>query len=112
VSEIGLQGGVAAALMIAGLFFFAVGTLGILRFPDPFTRLHPAGKADTLGASLIILGLIVFEGPSLLSLKLLLVEAFILLSNPTATHALGRAALREGLRPWTQGPPSDPEAPA
>lgn len=92
---------VAAALVVAGLFWFAVGGIGIVRFPDFYTRLHPAGKADTLGATLVLLGLVVHEGPSLLSLKLLLVEVFILIANPTAAHAVGRAARRAGLVPWS-----------
>ncbi|RMG18193.1 MAG: monovalent cation/H(+) antiporter subunit G [Deltaproteobacteria bacterium] len=91
---------VAVVLLSAGLFFFLVATVGVLRFPDLFTRLHPAGKGDTLGASLLILGLCVHEGLTLVTVKLLLVECFILLSNPVAAHALGRAALRDGVEPW------------
>lgn len=94
---------VAAALVVAGLFWLAVGGLGIVRFPDFYTRLHPAGKADTFGATLILLGLVVHQGLSLLSVKLLLVEVFILLANPAAAHAIGRAARRAGLVPWTGG---------
>lgn len=92
---------VAAALVVAGLFWLAVGGLGIVRFPDFYTRLHPAGKADTFGATLILLGLVVHQGLSLLSVKLLLIEVFILLANPAAAHAIGRAARRAGLVPWT-----------
>jgi multicomponent Na+:H+ antiporter subunit G len=92
---------VAAALVVAGVVWLAVGGIGIVRFPDFYTRLHPAGKADTFGATLLILGLVVHQGLSLLSLKLLLIEAFILLANPAAAHAIGRAARRSGLVPWT-----------
>jgi multicomponent Na+:H+ antiporter subunit G len=92
---------VAAALVVAGLFWLAVGGLGIVRFPDFYTRLHPAGKADTFGATLILLGLVVHQGLSLLSVKLLLIEVFILIANPAAAHAIGRAARRAGLVPWT-----------
>ncbi len=91
---------IGTVLIAAGLFFFLVATVGVLRFPDAFTRLHPAGKGDTLGATLLILGLCVHEGPTLLTVKLLLVELFVLLSNPVAAHALGRAALRSGVEPW------------
>lgn len=93
----------SAALVVAGLFFFFLGAVGILRFPDFFTRLHPAGKVDTLGASLVITGLLVHEGFTLLAAKVALVEVFVLLSSPTAAHALGRAALKAGLRPWIAG---------
>jgi multicomponent Na+:H+ antiporter subunit G len=92
---------VAAALVVAGLFWLAVGGLGIVRFPDFYTRLHPAGKADTFGATLILLGLVVHQGLSLLSVKLLLIEVVILIANPAAAHAIGRAARRAGLVPWT-----------
>lgn len=92
---------VAAALVVAGLFWLAVGGIGIVRFPDFYTRLHPAGKADTFGATLILLGLVVHQGLSFLSVKLLLIEVFILLANPAAAHAIGRAARRAGLVPWT-----------
>jgi multicomponent Na+:H+ antiporter subunit G len=91
---------VAGVLVLGGLFFMAVGGFGLVRFPDFYTRLHPAGKTDTFGATLLLLGMVVHQGFSLLSLKLLLVEGFILLANPAATHVLGRAARRSGLEPW------------
>lgn len=96
-----LQEILAAFLVIAGLLWLAVGGVGVLRFPDFYTRLHPAGKADTFGASLVLFGLVVHQGFSLLSVKILLVEAFILLANPAASHVLGRAAHRSGLAPWS-----------
>ncbi len=96
-----LQDLLAAVLVVAGLLWLGIGGLGILRFPDFYSRLHPAGKADTFGATLVLLGLVVHQGLSLLSVKLLLVEAFILLANPAASHVLGRAAHRSGLVPWT-----------
>lgn len=102
-----LQDLVATALVAGGLFFFLVGGVGIVRFPDFYSRMHPAGKGDTLGATLLVLGLAVHQGWDLLSLKLLLVEAFVLLANPAATHAVGRAAWRAGLAPWT-GAGDDP----
>lgn len=98
---------IAAVLIAGGLFFFLVGGVGLVRFPDFYTRLHPAGKGDTLGASLVLLGLMVHQGLTLVSAKLLFVEMFILLANPAGTHALGRAALRAGLRPWTGRPEAD-----
>lgn len=91
---------VAAFLVVAGLLFLGVGGVGFLRFPDFYSRLHPAGKADTFGATLVLLGLVVHEGPSLLSVKILLVQVFILLANPAASHVIGRAAHRSGLVPW------------
>ena len=107
-----IQNGIAIVLVISGLFFLMLGSVGIIRFPDFFSRLHPAGKADTLGASLLIIGLAVQQGFSLLALKLIIVQVFIFLANPAAAHALGRAAWRSGLRPWTNEPAAGEESPA
>ncbi len=94
---------VAAALMLAGFFLLLVGTIGVLRLPDFFTRLHAVGKCDTLGMLLFIAGLMVYEGLSLTALKLLLIWIFLAIANPTATHIFSRAAYRAGLKPWTRG---------
>lgn len=74
-----------------GLFFFMVGTLGVLRFPDVFTRIHSAAKCDTLGALLSLTGLIIYSGFNFTSLKLILVLVFVWVTNPTATHLIGKA---------------------
>lgn len=85
--------------MAAGLFFVLAGTIGVLRLPDFYTRLHAAGMTDTLGAELILLALI-FQCDSLqMVLKLLLVAFFLLVTSPTATHAVAHAAYRAGLKP-------------
>lgn len=94
-----LQNGVAIACISIGLLFVLGGTLGVLRLPDFFTRLHAAGMTDTLGAELILLGLIVQEGFTQLSLKFLFVSMFLLLTSPTATHAVANAAHQAGLKP-------------
>ncbi len=85
--------------LASGLFFVLAGTFGVLRLPDFFTRLHAAGMTDTLGAELIMLGLIIQDGFTLLSLKLLLVSFFLLMTSPTATHAVANAAYQAGLKP-------------
>lgn len=95
-----IKNGAALVFVFSGLFFLLLGSVGILRFPDFYSRLHPAGKADTLGASLLILGLAIQQGLSLLAVKLVIVQLFILLANPTAAHALGRAGWRAGIKPW------------
>lgn len=89
----------ACISIIAGLFFVLAGTLGVLRLPDFYTRLHAAGMTDTLGAELILLGLIIQAGFTQMSLKLLLVAFFLLLTSPTATHAIAYAAYKAGLKP-------------
>lgn len=78
-------------LLLGGLFFFFVGTLGILRFPDLYTRAHSAAKCDTLGAVLCLLALIIYSGLNYSSLKLLLVLIFLWATNPTATHLIVKA---------------------
>lgn len=94
-----LQVVLSGLAIIAGLFFVLGGTLGVLRLPDFFTRLHAAGMTDTLGAELIILGLIIQAGFSQMSLKLLLVAFFLFITSPTATHAVASAAYQAGLKP-------------
>jgi len=89
----------AVACMVGGLFFVLGGTLGVLRLPDFFTRLHAAGMTDTLGAELILLGLIIQEGFTQLSLKFVFVSIILLLTSPTATHAVANAAYQAGLNP-------------
>lgn len=83
-----------------GLFFVLAGALGVLRLPDFYTRLHAAGMTDTLGAELILLGLMFQSGFSQMTLKLLLVAFFLLVTSPTATHAVAHAAYKNGLKPF------------
>jgi multicomponent Na+:H+ antiporter subunit G len=94
----------------AGLFFMLVGTLGVLRLPDVYTRLHAAGMTDTMGAGFLLLGMALqaMEGVSLgevsywfVFIRLVLVYAFLLFTSPIATHALARAGLAGGVEPWT-----------
>lgn len=90
----------AIALLAAGVFFHAVAAVGVLRLPDFYTRLHAVGKAETLGVVLVLTAVALWAGPGLTAVKVLAVAAFLFLANPTATHALGRAAFRLGVRPW------------
>jgi len=92
----------AVFFLVAGFFFILVGTVGVLRLPDFFTRMHAVGKCDTLGMLLCLIGLMIYEGASLVSLKLLYIWVFLLMANPTATHVFCRAALKCGLKPWTR----------
>ncbi len=94
---------ILALLFIAGSFFLIVGAIGIIRFPDFYTRMHPAGKCDTLGQALILLGLIIYEGASFISIKMLFIIIFIFVATPTATHAIAKAAYVAGVEPWKKG---------
>jgi len=84
--------------LLGGGMFVLVGGVGVVRMPDIFTRLHAASVADTMGAGLILLGLILQSGFDLGTFKLLLLLVFLLFTGPTATHALAEAALRESSR--------------
>lgn len=89
------------ALILGGLFFVVVGTIGLIRMPDVYTRLHAAGMTDSIGAGAILLGLAVQAGPTLISVRLLLISAFLLLTSPVGTHALARAARSGRVKPYT-----------
>lgn len=85
--------------IIIGIFFMLVGSVGILRLPDFYARTHATSKSDTLGIIFVIGGLVIYEGFTITSLKLVLIILFIFLSNPIGTHALARAAINKGLKP-------------
>lgn len=85
--------------MVAGAFFIFTSALGLLRMPDFFTRLHPAGIADSLGAPLVLIGVAIENGFSLFSGKIILLILFLMITSPTACHALAHAAVISGLKP-------------
>jgi multicomponent Na+:H+ antiporter subunit G len=93
---------VSIPFLLGGFFFFVAATVGLLRFPDFFCRLHATGKGDTLAVLLSLIGLSIYEGFSLTSLKILFIAVFMFLAQPTSTHAISRAAMRCGLEPWTR----------
>ena len=90
---------VSWALLLAGSFFSVLAGIGLLRLPDFFSRVHGAGILDTLGIGLLLAGMIVQAGLTMTSVKLVLIALFIVITGPTAAHALARAALHAGLRP-------------
>lgn len=93
---------VITILFIAsGFFFFTTATLGLLRLPDFYARLHATGKGDTLAVFLSLLGFAIYYGFSLTALKIVFIAVFMFLAQPTATHAISRAAYRCGVQPWT-----------
>jgi multicomponent Na+:H+ antiporter subunit G len=100
---------VSAMFVLGGLFFFMTATLGLLRLPDFYARLHATGKGDTLAVLLSLIGLAVYHGFSLTSAKILFIAVFMFLAQPTATHAISRAAFRCGVQPWTWKPEEAPE---
>lgn len=90
---------ISGALIVAGSLSIVVGLLGVYRMPDFFTRLHAASVIDTLGTILILSGLILYQGFNLVSVKLLLILVFILITTPTAAHALAKSALHGKIKP-------------
>ena len=80
----------------AGVFFFLAGTVGLLRFPDPLSRLHALTKADNLGLGLVVLGLLPRSESPLAALKLIAIWALVQLAGATAAQLVGRAVRRKG----------------
>jgi multicomponent Na+:H+ antiporter subunit G len=78
--------------LASGVFFFFVGVVGLVRMPDVFTRMHATTKCDTMGAGLVFLGLILWQGFTFISLNILLILIFVWLTNPTAAHAIAKSA--------------------
>ena len=102
---------IVVLVMICGLVLFTGGGVGILRMPDFYSRLHPAGKLDTLGMMFMVLGLALYNidwahlhlSNVLVSLKMLLIAVLVFHASPTATHAIVDAGIQAGMRPWRQG---------
>lgn len=90
---------VSWAFLGGGGLFCVIGAAGLVRMPDFYTRMHAASITDTLGAGLILLGLVLQAGLTLIAVKLLMIGLLLLFTSPTATHALARAALIRGLEP-------------
>ena len=89
--------------LLGGSFFAITGGIGVLRLPDLFTRLHAAGVTDTMGAGMILVGLMFQGGLTLVTAKLVIILAFVWLSSPVSSYALARAALASGQEPfWSE----------
>jgi multicomponent Na+:H+ antiporter subunit G len=98
IAHMALFGASVGALTL-GLILVLAGSIGVIRLPDFYTRMHAAGVTDTLGAELIILGLILQAGDWQTGAKLALVGLLLFLTSPTATHAVANAAHRADLKP-------------
>ena len=90
-------------LLVAGGLFTIVGGIGLLRMPEFYTRVHAASVTDTLGAGLILLGLMLQAGWTLVAAKLAIIGLLIFFTSPAAAHALVSAALGRGLKPRLDG---------
>jgi multicomponent Na+:H+ antiporter subunit G len=85
--------------LIGGIASMLVGSYGLLKLPDVFARMHAAGMVDTLGLGLVMIGLMIQGGFSLISFKLFLIVVFVLYTGPAVTYALAQAALNAGEKP-------------
>jgi multicomponent Na+:H+ antiporter subunit G len=88
----------AMGLIVIGLFFLVVGSIGMLRLPDVFARAHALSLTDSLGAVFVLAGLAVYQGFSMNLLKIMVVLGLVYLLNPVIAHATIRAAYRAGVR--------------
>lgn len=102
---------VIIALLALGLIFFFGATLGLVRLPDFYTRMHAAGKGDTLSSILLLLALAMANleqhldfATVLVSVKIMAIALFIFIASPTATHAIMDAGYEKGILPWRKGP--------
>lgn len=111
---------VAWLLTLSGLFFVLTGASGLIRLPDLFTRLHAAGMTDTMGAGFLLAGMAVHTVGEMAAgetalwsvlVRLALVYAFLIFTSPIGSHALARAAMDAGERPWSpEGGEEEPAA--
>lgn len=94
-------------MLLAGGLFAVIGGIGMLRLPEFYTRMHAASITDT-GGTLLIMGGLLLQAPDWpVAVRLVLVLAFLLLTSPTATHALAKAARRDGVSPVLPESPED-----
>lgn len=96
---------VTTVLLAIGCVISLTGSLGLLRMPDFYTRLHTAGKTDSLGQFVILVGLVFVTDDLLIQIKLVMVGMILMIVAPTATHAITKAAHLHELRPWTKSDP-------
>ncbi len=99
------------ACLLAGGFFCIVGGIGLIRMPDFYTRMHAASVIETAGAGLLLCGMALQAGLSLVTAKLVIVGLLIFFTSPAASHALANAALARGLAPHTGGAGERPSKP-
>ncbi|WP_018953582.1 monovalent cation/H(+) antiporter subunit G [Thioalkalivibrio sulfidiphilus] len=92
--------GLGLVLVLCGIPFFFLGTLGLLRFPDVYTRLHALAKGDNVGLGLVCLGLGLQSGSLTLALKMLAIWLLMLIASAAGAGLIARTALARGVKPW------------
>lgn len=91
----------AAACLVFGGFFFLAGTLGLLRFPDVYSRLHALTKADNVGLGLVVAGLSLQSGSVATAAKMILIWLLVLVTSASVAHLVAGDSLRRGEKPWS-----------
>ncbi len=91
---------VASALLALGVFFGVTGNIGVLRFPDVYTRLHAAAKCSTTTVLSILLACMVLKGWSPMTGRIAVIAMFFFVTSPVTAHIIGRSAWLRGIRPW------------
>lgn len=100
---------VAWVLVLGGCFFTIAGAFGLVRLPDVYARVHSAGLVDTVGAGLMLLGLTLYGGFTIVTIKLLLILAFIFFTSPTSSNAFANAVYSAGIKPLLVKPETEEE---
>ena len=101
IADITLREFIAGLFLAGGAFFLLASAIGMLRLPDFYCRLHASGNSETLGVMLSFMGLVIYEGLTLTSLKMIMIFLLIFLGNPIGTHILSKAAYESGHHVWT-----------
>lgn len=91
------------AALMAGAAFYLIGAIGLVRMPDVFTRMHATSVSETMGVTLLVVGMAIQAGFTLVAVKLGIIWVVLMVTGPVASHALARAALHDGLRPLLKG---------
>ena len=101
IADITLREFIAGLFLAGGAFFLLASAIGMLRLADFYCRLHASGNSETLGVMLSFMGLVIYEGLTLTSLKMIMIFLLIFLGNPIGTHILSKAAYKSGHHVWT-----------
>lgn len=101
IADITLREFIAGLFLAGGAFFLLASAIGMLRLPDFYCRLHASGNSETLGVMLSFMGLVIYEGLTLTSLKMIMIFLLIFLGNPIGTHILSKAVYKSGHHVWT-----------
>lgn len=101
IADITLREFIAGLFLAGGAFFLLASAIGMLRLPEFYCRLHASGNSETLGVMLSFMGLVIYEGLTLTSLKMIMIFLLIFLGNPIGTHILSKAAYKSGHHVWT-----------